>query len=433
MTAQDIYLSPREILNHLLVIEGKIPHRSFTLYRPSTSPQGAISTEQLVREAKLMTEFAGLDNYAVDVKYVQLDKGIGGNISLNNTAERTIHINVSNEFQTNWKATVAVLAHEICHKVLFVNGLYYAPPFTTMNEVYVDLATIYIGFGQVVMDGYITQTQNITSYLGYLTFNTYKVTHFIVCTVLGNIGVEREESGETDLYADIAIGRWTENPNKTKLLNTYFMKQEEQMAELHRNIGVLEQILNQFKKDLTYDYDILDQKYFKSLKKEDGTIKSPLAAFSTVYEFEFYKESISVKELNKAINNAIYDLFIEYQKQRSIEIHYDFSCPFCGKSSKNTTVENRSTIMKCPNCNRHYTYNGEHWNVTRRQRELDDARRRRQQLFYDEVNKRERIIQYKADATIKEIRENEQQRTKEKLLADIPIYLRWLVKKFISL
>ena len=430
MPAQDIYLSPRKIISYLRDIEKKIPRRTFNIYRPSVSPTGDITEEQLQKETLLMLDFVGLKGYKADVKYVPLEKGVGGNISLNDSSEQCVHINISNEYRSNWKATVAVLAHEICHKVLFVNGLYYAPPFTAMNEVFVDLATIYVGFGQLILDGYITNTTNTIHYLGYLTFNTYEVTHLIVCSALGNIMGEATGLKEKDYYANLAIERWEENSDKSKVLSTYFMKHERQQAEFHRNIMVLEQLLQQCKKDMAYDYDILDQEYFKQPQKEKGTIGSSLAAFSAIYEYEFYKENPHVEKLNNAINRAIYDLYVTYQEQRSIEFHYDFSCPFCGKTSKNSTVKNRSAIIRCPGCGRHYTYNGEHWNVTKRQRELDEERRRRERLFNEEVNKREQEIQNKANVAIEEIRRNEQGRCKEAILKKIPFYLRWIVAKY---
>jgi len=432
MAVQDIYLSPRKILSYLRDIEKKVPRKSFKLYRTSISPSGVVTDEQLQQETLLMLEFAGLEGYKADVRYVTLEKGVGGNISLNDTSERCVHINVSDEYRSNWKATVAVLAHEICHKVLFVHGLYYAPPFTTMNEVFVDLATIYVGFGQLIMDGYITKTANTTHYLGYLTFGTYEVTHLIVCSALA--GIEGKATGvqDADLFADIAIERWEEDTDKSKVLNTYFMKRERQLAELHRNIMVMEQLLEQCKKDMAYDYDVLDQEYFKQPKRENGKIGSPLAAFSAIYEYEFYEEKPHVEKLNNAINRAIYGVFVTYQEQKNIEFHYDFSCPFCGKTSKNTTVENRSAIIKCPGCGRHYTYNGEHWNVTKRQRELDEERRQRVRRFNDEVNKREWKIRGEANASIEEIRLNEQQRCKEGILKKIPGYLRWMVAKYMK-
>ena len=444
MTAQDIYLTPRKILGYLCDIEKKIPYiGTFKLYHPSISPIGNITTEQLIQETTLMLEFVGLKGYKADVKYVSLEKGAGGNISLNDSSEKSVHINVSNEYQTNWKATVAVLAHEICHKVLFVNGLYYAPPFTTMNEVFVDLTTIYVGFGQLILDGYITKTQNVTNYLGYLTFDTYKVTHLIVCSVLGNISSETTGLKDTDCFADIAIERWEENSDKSEVLKTYFMKQQRQLAEFHRNVMVLEQILLQCKKDMAYEYDRMDQNFFKLPNRKDGKIGSLMSAFSAIYEFGFYEEDKNLAKLNKAVNDALYGVFVAYQEQKTIELKYDFSCPFCGNTRKNTEVENRSTIMKCLSCGRHYTFNGEHWNVTKRQRELDDERRHRQRIFNEEVNKREQVIRYKAkveiediqnkaEVEIEDIRRNEQQRCKEGILNKIPSYLRWMVARYIK-
>lgn len=96
--AQEIYLSPRKILDHLKDIERKIPKRTFSIYKPSDGLTSANLEERLSLETTKMAEFAGLNGFQVDVKYEKLEENVGGNISLNNSSEKVIRINISDEF-----------------------------------------------------------------------------------------------------------------------------------------------------------------------------------------------------------------------------------------------------------------------------------------------------------------------------------------------
>lgn len=78
--AQEIYLSPRKILNHLKDIERKISKSAYTIYLPSHARPGVSPNERLLTEARRMAEYAGLKGYHIDVKFAELDKNTGGNI-----------------------------------------------------------------------------------------------------------------------------------------------------------------------------------------------------------------------------------------------------------------------------------------------------------------------------------------------------------------
>lgn len=442
MVAQDIYLSPRNILNHLRDIEKKLPPKAYTLYSPSVSTVDVVPDELLRSETKRMIDFVGLNSFDAEVRYVKLEDGVGGNISLNNSSERILHINISDTYRRNWAATLSVLAHEICHKVLYVHGLYV--PIESQNEVYTDLATIYVGFGELILKGYYTRTTSGTHILGYLTPQTYKVTYSIVQTVYGK---RTAMISSNDGVADAALERWQESEDKQQILRTLFIKTEEQMAEFSRHIQLLEGLLKQCRADMAYDFDKLDERFFKAPYDGKDTIKYPLAAFSAIYEYEFYEKSKHIEKLNKAVNDALYSLYLAYQEDKHYEIRCDFTCPFCGFKGKNTSIKDRITVVKCPSCSRHYTFDARSWNVSSHQRELNAERKQKEQKDNDAIKKYKREINEAASAVanekinkarekatieIEEIRSNEQQRAKQTMLMQIPLWLRWIVKRFLN-
>ena len=151
MEDKRIDLTPRQILSHLHDIEKKVPRKEFRIYIPTDVNHAVVTDSELVEETRKMLEFIGLFGYKLDITYAKTAEGTGGECK-NNGTDKSVHIHVSDSFRNNWEATVAVLAHEICHKVLFVNGLYSFIEMT--NEVYAELATIYFGFGELILNGY---------------------------------------------------------------------------------------------------------------------------------------------------------------------------------------------------------------------------------------------------------------------------------------
>ena len=73
--AQEIYLSPRNIINHLRVIETKIPRNSFSLYSSLISPL-QVNEDVLAAETRQILAFAGLEGYQADVHIAKLEDGV---------------------------------------------------------------------------------------------------------------------------------------------------------------------------------------------------------------------------------------------------------------------------------------------------------------------------------------------------------------------
>ena len=435
--AQSIALSPRQILTHLLDVEKKAPRGEFKIYIPSKFQGGSITDDTLVNEARRMLEFAGLVGYNLDICYTTTAEGTAGECA-NNGADRNVSIHVSEKFRYDWKATVAILAHEICHKVLFVRGLY--APIEKMNEVYAELTTIYYGFGEIILEGYNAKDHC----LGYLTPETYKKINLLVCVVCGNIKSDVLNLRDIDPLADKAVEIWEKETEKRSVVIDCFRKTESQISEFYRNIYLTKQVLDKYVNDIKGEYIKWNEKYFKDFLNYQHThLEYFLFIYDNYVERDFHSDRVA--KLNDTVNEVLYNLYSTYQEQGDLELKYEFVCPLCGTVGKNRNGTRGITARKCTNeeCRAYITFNTEDWNATVFQRMQDQKQRSEKEKFDKKVDEYVKLIQQGADEQIRvarikasekidEIKRNEQQRAKEEFINKIPSVLRWIVRRYIN-
>ena len=470
MDNDHIFLTPKKILYNLKRIEQALKHDGLNhdglnLYQPQIIHKlSPLDDKILCAETKSMCEFVGLLNYDTDVKFGMTEKGVAGFIeSSNNTTEKAVHITVSENYKNKWKSCIAILAHEICHKVLAVHGL--REEDVEANETLVDLATIYVGFGNVILDGYVSDSNN--QIIGYLKLDNYKVAHHIVSIVYGKETLQSTGLADVDFLIDEVLEYWTKAKSETDLMNGCFEECESQIAELHRNIMLLEEILSYCKNSVIQEFAKYDNIFFKALEKKDGQYKNKLTALSLLYDmcasenYPKHKDNAFLKKVNDVVSTSIHDLFFQYQNKYGIELKYDFLCPHCGTKMKNDgKIVDRNAILRCPQCKCHYYYIGEKINFSRRQRELKEIREKENALIEERVAKKASAIKNAADMRIADIKRNsqnlineanrlaikaekdaekevskirryEQEEYRKKVINRVPYLLRWVVKKYL--
>lgn len=439
MADNRINLTPRQILSHLLDVERIAPRKEYHIYIPTKVSDSDITNDVLANEARKMIESVGLYNLEYDITYAKTAEGTAG-YCLNNGTERSVHIQVSDVFRNNWKSSVAILAHEICHKILFFRGLYKPKPFEIMNEVYAELATIYFGFGEIILSGYNTNNHC----LGYLTADTFKNIHLLVCVICGNIQSSVINLQDIDPLVDIAVDLWESEDDKRKLLKECFAKAEQQVAEYHKNIQLVEQILNQCKEDAKKEFERLDKVYFKDF---NNAKRSSLETFLCIYDNFCLRDHHSnrIAKLNDVVCESLFNLYSSYQEQGNLELKIYLTCPKCGLKKENKFIGERFVVLKCgkTECGIHCTYDTEPWNATAFQRIVDKKRKAAKESFDRKVNESVRMIRRDADEQIRairsqarkeidEIKRNERQRAKEEFLSKTPYFLRWIIAKYIK-
>ena len=148
-----------------------------------------------VQEAgKKIGGFIGLPNLTFVITYTKQNKGTGGHIELNNNNDEGVFIEIDPKYKNDCSIVLAILAHEICHKLVHINGL---TQFGFENEILTDVATVYTGLCKLSLNGcetvsVSTQTQTegekssntvttTTKKIGYLNRLQFAFVYNVVC------------------------------------------------------------------------------------------------------------------------------------------------------------------------------------------------------------------------------------------------------------
>lgn len=429
MTAQTIYKSPREINEFLLKIHSKVQRKDFTFYNSrqiAANLLNEITEDILGAEARDMLEHCGLYGYNAEVRYVDLKEGTAGQISLNNTSERSVRINVSSQYKNNGHVLMAILAHEVCHKVLYVNGLYVHAE--SLNETYVDLATIYMGFGDLILKGYRSRSGGVEHLLGYLKFDVYKVTHYLMCVLFGDKKVDETDMEFTDLMAYDALKLWESKEDKTQILNNILFDLEKGAARTYNYIASLDSILKTCRNDLKQHYQRLHKLTSVSADSNDR-IQKTLELYSTVYEYTVngVESSQLFSPYADKIDNIIEETLFNMHTS-GIPGHHDAEkrypvCPCCGEQIVGINTEDEDALVRCPSCRVRFRYHGRQWTPTSSQRKLV-LKQKQEKEYIDEQ------IRSEVERRLEAERQQAAQETKQKIFKSMPGWLRWLAEDY---
>ncbi len=365
MAAQDISLDFKPILDHLRLIESKVKRVRHDEYLPQMN---SFTLESITNEANRMLEFAGLPGYFAVVSYENLTDGIGGDVPLN--YDRNVNIRISNIYKNNYAATLAILAHEICHKVLFVNHLVF--PTTMMTEVHADVTTLYVGFGNLILNGCITHNANTKHYLGYLTYDTYKLIKSILDVIYRRKSVDTIAFSKLDIVTQHALNNWALVLKKRENPEEYLLKESTNDVRLMDSINLLEQMLNYHKVKIYKKLDLIEKELYQYNDLEKLSYDNTIDVFYNYYECILKEDSDEIlkkdfehrlgndattnngeQEESTIIMNAAYDLY-NHIDNNSLTINRLAKCPFCGESILGAATKKDHFVIVCPSCKRHF-------------------------------------------------------------------------------
>lgn len=341
-----------KILSYLSLIEKSVPNiDNFSLYVPSLNfnPYDVVSIQN---EAKRMMEYIGLRGYTTLVTFCSTDNGTAGNINLNNSKE--VFIEIDNSMQANRRnfkwAVLCVMAHEICHKYLYYHGLYLED--TNENEYCTDLATFFVGFGLLTINGcyeqYKTKTENPdgsstttthTYSIGYLTPQNYLTAHIAVCKIHN---LDYLDGVSTNMRTYISL------LEKSSILSTQlnreaiiekFKSESKSIANKKREITILKHYLELKEKELLSVYEKNNDRFNRHILYGNAVEKLPFAAMHLL-------------NLPQECTNSLgYEDFIEnIESKYHAELNDNLltlKCPFCGAVSSSKIQENGLSIRKC--------------------------------------------------------------------------------------
>ena len=360
----NIRLSDKEIFDKLSLLDKVLKKESHKIYNPSFmfNSTDAVSVN---KEARKMMDFVGLANYTAVITYSKTGINEGGNIELDNSKE--VYIDISSDLLDDRNRVLAVMAHEICHKVLFVNGIYYSSPIPQIeNEKLTDLATIYVGFDGLTLDGcynmYTTDSMNQghmtttthTVETGYLTLDTFARAHVIVCARYGVSPI----TGGMNAYALDAVSAAQNNSYKRPSIQELKDLQkhiQENGAEQMNLLLIIEDAIDKMKKDVINSHINFYDELFAPIDYTNNTIKDQFQIIEAFSKYRYYHPGYIANKRKEYLRKMIVLL------KECIETNYtvllDIKCPHCGYMKKNALKENKSVYLRCPNCGYYFLWN----------------------------------------------------------------------------
>ena len=322
---ETIYLTPRQILTYLCDLESKVPRHSPRPYEAKGNWKFD-SDRGLGHEAESILAYIGMGKCVPTCSFAKTPDGVAG-MTQNTSSPLEITITVSEAYRGKGTACRAILAHEICHKVIFMNGIDFRYPTPeAFNEIFVDLCTIYIGLGQTVLDGYIDDDTD-TLKMGYLKPDMYRQAFKIMQSATGMYGNAGLVCIQDPLLED-ALDKWQRTPNPRKVLR--------KLSETYSSFGLF----------------------------DDTLAENPLRQFRAVYETLFERaDNTRTDKMQESLNSLLLDIADEYDMINLDALDYTaVLCPNCGFKSHFNAV-GRDTIIKCQSCGTHFCINQNALNI----------------------------------------------------------------------
>ncbi len=376
--AESVHLPLVKILSYLSLIERSVPNiDNFSLYIPSSNfkPHNVISIQN---EAKRMMEFIGLKGYTTIVTPCATNDGTAGNINLNKSMDVFIEIDKSMQsHRKNFKeAVLCVMAHEICHKYLYSHGLYLED--TNANEYCTDLATFFVGFGLLTINGcyeqYKTKRSNIdgsitttthTYSTGYLTPQNYLTAHIAVCKIHN---IDYLEGVSTNMRTYIS------QLEKSSILSTQlnresiiekFKSESNSIANKKREITILKHYLELKEKELLSEYEKNDRRFNRLVLYGNAVERLPFSVLHVLNLPQEHSNSSNYDDLLKSIDSKYYS--------KLNDDLLNLKCPFCGTVSSSKIKENGLSIRKCQ-CGKVFYWDSRKLESCKKQNIQDDGK-----------------------------------------------------------
>lgn len=424
--AQDIYLNTNQILSYLYDFETKLPRPRKDFYVSSfkTTP---LTIDDLNYEVNQMMDFIGFRGFRANCELADLPSDTGGQVLLDGRKTGKLNIKIREGLVYDVEAASATLAHELCHKYLEYYGIYF-PHLETMNEIYTDLCTMYVGFGKVILCGYNTPHWKS----GYLKLPVYRTTNSLVRMVIWDEKDSCKPDEEEPLLAE-ALGKWTSGPDKRQILRREYFDAFRNIADYQRNIESARQLLSMLMEEplelarknesILYNSDWFD---------DNNGIKKRIACFTGLYEGVYVKDRMdeaSVTTVNSYLQHLIVQLADLVGKDKLVLDRISpayFECPYCKHRSEASKIADSQTIVKCSKCKKSFAVNCE-------KLELAPARAN-YESFKDGIVApvRESLLVSQRTMYLRGVKvgkaENELQAKIEKL----PRWLKWLIGKRLS-
>jgi DNA-directed RNA polymerase subunit RPC12/RpoP len=332
---------------------------------------------------KIIANFIGLSDYTFVIGINKLEKNVGGHIETEH-GKKQVFIEISEEILKFKDAVLAILAHEITHKYLYVNNVSFSNKYE--NEILTDIAAIFLGFGKLMLNGgeneniwknyYFGGSTTITDKLGvgYLDRSKVAFVYLLVCNMrnvsekeyisnLSNRSIQILKKSKKD-YCCI-FNNYRNKLNETnKLLSNfrsivyesqlilcdgnkklvYLQKSNEHiekyfLEEIHKKISKILLEYDELLKENEYDPCL---RFLNILKFNQDRAKFKLEMKDNIVIIKRYQEILSMlTSYSKKYSNVI--------PEPSSDIFNIMICPNC-KTKLRIPEDKNNLSIKCPNC-----------------------------------------------------------------------------------
>lgn len=343
-----------DILLHLIRLEEAVGGIAPTKHY-HTSFGHSLTYDDLQRIAGEMACFMNLPFFVFRIHSKEQSSGVAGHVKLSGDRQQVVNVEIQPRLLGYPSAAVKVLAHELSHKYLEFHRI--ALPDDKRNEVLTDVTSIYLGFGEYVVDG-STYTQHdvfaktrTTSTIGYLTPEECAFTYDVVCRMRGDSDAEIEgnlteksllqkarRQFDFNYHADHVRERveWISKMRRWLERVDLDVCNVEKVGELYAPacIGASEQLRDLKDRCLKYKKRLEEIELFLSRASEKIR---PLVAYAADYD-----------DANGL--NGYLDIFCEDLVENASELNKRVSSRVPDNVDRSSWNERKSQIVTCPSC-----------------------------------------------------------------------------------
>ncbi len=338
---------------------------------------------EVQKAGKIISSFIGLPNLTFVINFTRQENNTAGHVELNNNSDEGVFIEIDEKFKSENEIILAILAHEICHKLIHINGL---TQFGYENEILTDVATVYTGLGKLSLNG--CETENVSTdtkwvgdkttttttttttkqAVGYLKRGQFAFLYNVVCN-MRKIPKEYATTG-LNSYAINALNESTYNHDEELFHNDFLLQLANEILggfnhqyhlvsansiklikTMQANLeSVIETDKLTHKKIKTTNEKFLT-KATESLKPERLNYIKNLLLYHELTNLNslYIDETSELTSLNKAIEKLLTNSDGKFQINLDIrDILYSIKCPICGNNMR--LKQNKLVKIKCTKC-----------------------------------------------------------------------------------
>lgn len=336
---------------------------------------------EVQKAGEKISNFIGLKNLNFIITYAPQKENVAGHIVLNNNNDQGVFIEIDDKYKYNNKIVLAILAHEICHKLIHYYGL---EQFGYENEILTDVATVYTGLGKLSLNGcedeYIPVCihgdfkTSISQKVGYLNINQFAFVYKVLCRMRRI--PEKYMLDYLSLYALKALDRVQFDESDELFYNESVIDLVSKTINDKLNDMQIDFALNyKAQRTLKHYLDSAHELYIAShmkMKSVSAKLIETAKQHHDIESLNFIKNLIIIRELdfidekfeneenelpslNSLFINWINDLLVNKTAFTVIdkrEYLYSIECPIC--RCKMSLKQDKLVKIKCNNC--HYSF-----------------------------------------------------------------------------